>query len=368
MSYRLALHVKHLGGGGAERVIATLATQFATQGHAVTLILTVPDLTYASELHPDVQIHFLKAQRRSTLALELGRYLQRTQTDALLSTLYGNNFVAVMAKLFTRPRTRVVIREANTTTVDMSQTTMNPKEKAKVNFYYRWLYPRADAVVAVSKGVAQGLQQFASIPHSKLHVIYNPVITQAMFRLSEDVAGHSWLQSGELPVVLGVGRLTPQKGWQTLFRAFAKVIQYRKARLLILGEGELRNELTLLAERLGITDYVDLPGFDSNPFRYMRRASVLVLSSRYEGLPNVLIQAMALGCPVVSTNCPSGPDEILDGGRYGELVPVGDADAMAQAILRVLEGERKTAPPEWLEQFRVEKVAEQYLRVMLGDS
>lgn len=367
MSCRLALHVKRLGGGGAERVMATLASQFASQGHAVTIILTVPDLTYASELHPDVQIHFLKAQRRSTLALELGRYLRRTQTDALLSTLYGNNFIAVMAKLFTRPRTRVVIREANTTTADMSQTTMNPKEKTKANFYYRWLYPRADAVVAVSKGVARDLQQYVPIPPSKLYVIYNPVITQQIFVQSEDGGGHPWLQSGELPVVLGVGRLTPQKDWQTLFRAFAMVLQHRRARLLILGEGELRGELTDLAARLGITDYVDMPGFDPNPFRYMRRASVFVLSSRYEGLPNVLIQAMALGCPVVSTNCPSGPEEILDGGKYGELVPVGDADAMAQAILRVLEGNRKTAPPEWLEQFRVEKVAEQYLRVMLGD-
>lgn len=367
MKAKLAFYVKSLAGGGAERVMVTLANHYAAQGHSVTLVLAVPNLTYASELHPAVPIHFLRSRRRSTLALELGRFLRKERFDALLATIFGNNFIAVMAKLLTRPRTRVVIREASTPSVDMLLTPMTPKEKSKALAYYRWLYPRADAIVAPSRGVARDLQEFAVVPSSKLHVIYNPVLNDSIYHKAQEVVSHPWLQNKTLPVILGVGRLNHAKGYETLLEAHARVLRTYSARLLILGEGELRDSLTQLAHQLGTAEHVDLPGFDSNPFRYMRRADVFVLSSRYEGLPNVLIQALALGCPVVSTNCPSGPEEILDGGKYGELVPVGDADAMAQAILRVLDGERRLAPPEWLEQFRVEVVAEQYLKVLLGE-
>ena len=169
-------------------------------------------------------------------------------------------------------------------------------------------------------------------------------------------------------MVLAAGRLVALKGFDTLLRAFARVRQQMPARLVILGEGSERSNLERLAAELGVAADVDMPGFDPNPFRYMKRAGVFVLSSRYEGLPNVLIQAMACGCPVVSTDCPNGPAEILDGGRYGPLVPVDDVEALAYAMAQALAGKVAPAPTEWLEQFRVEVVAEQYLRVMLGQT
>jgi len=194
------------------------------------------------------------------------------------------------------------------------------------------------------------------------------VIDAAFYAKADAPVEHPWFQPNQPPVILGVGRHHFQKGFDTLLRAFARVRQQMPARLVILGEGPERPNLERLAAELGVAADVDLPGFDPNPFRYMRWAGVFVLSSRYEGLPNVLIQALACGCPVVSTDCPSGPSEILDGGRYGALVPVDDVEAMAQAIVRALLGQVAPAPAEWLEQFRVEAVAEQYLRVMLGQT
>jgi glycosyltransferase involved in cell wall biosynthesis len=210
--------------------------------------------------------------------------------------------------------------------------------------------------------------QLSPIPIQKVHVIYNPVVSPELYEKADAPLEHPWFRSNQPPVILGVGRHRPQKGFDTLLRAFARVRQETPARLVILGEGPERPNLERLASELGVAADVDMPGFDPNPFRYMRRAGVFVLSSRYEGLPNVLIQALACGCPVVSTDCPSGPSEILDGGRYGALVPVDDVEAMAGAIVRALLGQVAPAPSAWLEQFRVEVVAEQYLRVMLGQT
>jgi len=166
-----------------------------------------------------------------------------------------------------------------------------------------------------------------------------------------------------------VGRLTEQKDFSTLLQAFAQVRAQRQARLLLLGEGEMRDELTALGLALGIAKDLSLHGFTNNPFAYMARAAVFVLSSAYEGLPGVLIQALACGCPVVSTDCPSGPSEILENGQYGRLVPVGDPAAMAQAILSTLE-----APPDrgllqkQASLFSVDRAVEQYLEVLFTPS
>jgi glycosyltransferase involved in cell wall biosynthesis len=216
--------------------------------------------------------------------------------------------------------------------------------------------------------VAGSLLQLSPIPIQKVRVIYNPVVSPELYEKADAPVEHPWFQPHQPPVVLAAGRLVALKGYDTLLRAFARVRQETPARLVILGEGPERPNLERLAAELGVAADVDMPGFDPNPFRYMKRAGVFVLSSRYEGLPNVLIQALACGCPVVSTDCPSGPSEILDGGRYGALVPVDDVEAMAGAIVRALLGQVAPAPSAWLEQFRVEVVAEQYLRVMLGQT
>lgn len=363
MSERLAFFSQSLGGGGAERVIVTLANEFVRRGYVVDIVNSYYKEGYQKLLDPAVNVIVLNTRRRLLAAPHLARYLRQYRPQAMLATV--NTMAAVAARMLAHVPTRIVLREANTPRQELKHKSRSKRANLVRQLSLRWLYPRADAIVAVSKGVAHDIIQLVPKLASKLQVIYNPVITSQLLLQSNDPVEHPWFRAGAPPVVLGVGRLVHQKGFDVLLKAFAQVRQSTEARLVILGEGELREALLQQAESLGVDSDCVLLGFDPNPFRYMRRASVFVLSSRYEGLPNVLIQAMACGCPVVSTNCPSGPDEILDGGKYGELVPVDDVDAMAAAIRRVLGGERRAVPDEWLEQFRLEKVAERYLRVML---
>jgi glycosyltransferase involved in cell wall biosynthesis len=198
-------------------------------------------------------------------------------------------------------------------------------------------YPRADAIVAVSRGVADDLARFAGLPRDVIRVIYNPVVGADLPRMAGEPVDHPWFRPGELPVILGAGRLSRQKDFPTLIRAFAEVRRARPARLVILGDGAQRAELEALVRTLGLADAVALPGFTSNPYAHMARAAVFVLSSRFEGFPNVLVEALAVGTPVVATDCPSGPAEILERGRHGRLVPVGQADALARALLATLD-------------------------------
>ncbi len=233
-------------------------------------------------------------------------------------------------------------------------------------------YPFADALVAVSVGVADDLAPLAGLPRGRVRTVYNPVVRPEIRRLAAEPAPHRWLSDGGPPVVLGAGRLTEQKDFPTLVSAFAKARRQRPLRLVILGEAQradadrtARAELRGLAERLGVGAEVELPGFVANPYAWMARASLFALSSAWEGFGNVLVEAMACGCPVVSTDCPSGPAEILGGGRYGPLVPVGDPDALAAAMLRTL-----AAPPEMAEltaradQFSVDHAADSYERLL----
>jgi glycosyltransferase involved in cell wall biosynthesis len=363
VSCRLAFFTRSLGGGGAERVVVTLASHYAAQGHAVDLIVSRREDTYLKEVHPEVRVHYLHTRRRMLAAPRLAKALREIRPESLLATV--NTFAAVLGQRLARTPTRVVLREANTPSIALHAKGASPVKRAISEMAMRWLYPRADAVVAVSKGVAQDLLNLMPQLKPKLTVIYNPVIDAAFYAKADAPVEHPWFQPNQPPVILGVGRHHFQKGYDTLLRAFARVRQQMLARLVILGEGPERPNLERLAAELGVAADVDLPGFDPNPFRYMRWAGVFVLSSRYEGLPNVLIQALACGCPVVSTDCPSGPSEILDGGRYGALVPVDDVEALAYAMAQALAGKVAPAPTEWLEQFRVEAVAEQYLRVML---
>jgi glycosyltransferase involved in cell wall biosynthesis len=234
-------------------------------------------------------------------------------------------------------------------------------------------YRLADGIVAVSDGVADDLARQTGLPRARIVTVYNPVITPELAALASQPATHRWFLPAAPPVVLGVGSLSARKDYPTLVRAFARLRAERDCRLVILGEAaspkktqEQRAELVALAASLGVADDVDVAGFVANPFAYMARASVFVLSSAFEGLPGALIQAMACGCPVVSTDCPSGPAEILDGGRFGALVPVGDDHAMAAAIAAALERPIAAATlRERAAMFSVERAVDRYVDLML---
>jgi glycosyltransferase involved in cell wall biosynthesis len=201
----------------------------------------------------------------------------------------------------------------------------------------RFFYPRTQCVVAVSEGVAEGLIKMTGISPGQVDVVYNPVVTSELFQKAAEIPDHPWLADPRKQVILAVGRLTEQKDYPTLIRAFARICQQHDIYLVVLGDGQERQKIEKLIVDFQLEARVDMPGFVSNPFAYMSHADLFVLSSRHEGLPTVLIEAMACGCPVVSTDCPSGPAEILDNGHYGQLVPVADVARLAEAIVSTLK-------------------------------
>jgi glycosyltransferase involved in cell wall biosynthesis len=230
----------------------------------------------------------------------------------------------------------------------------------------RYFYPWADYVVAVCEGVAKDLVETAAIPNERVRVIYNPIVTPDFEAKARSPLQHSWFGPGKPPVILSAGRLTAQKDFPTLIQAFALVRKGRPVRLLILGEGEERLALEGLVKRLDLDHYVSMPGFVANPYPYMARAGVFALTSRWEGLPGVLIEALYCGAPLVATDCPGGSREILANGQYGQLVPVGDIVALAQAMEAALTSRMPHPPPESWNPFMLETVVDQYLSTLLG--
>ena len=361
----VALFVRSLGGGGgAERVMHNLAGSLASTGQRVDLVMSrwsgrladqIPDSVNAINLTaPIAQCAIPSLLRRpgdaAALASKLlspaaprvlgaipglARYLEREQPSTLLAALNYTNIAALIACDLADVSTRCVISVHNHTSAQISAA--GDQRTRGLAPLMRRFFPRADGIVAVSSGVADDLSRVAGIPRERIHTIYNPVVTSGLARLRLEEPDHPWLVADAPPVILGAGKLKPQKDFSTLVRAFAKVRRSRPARLIVLGEGPQMNQLRRLSIDLGVGDDVDFSGFVDNPHAYMARARVFVLSSAWEGFGNVLVEAMAAGCPVVSMDCPSGPSEILEDGKYGPLVPVGDHHKLSEAIISTLD-------------------------------
>lgn len=359
---RIALFLPNLGGGGAERVMVNLARGFAKRGLKVDLVLANAEGPYLSQVPSDVRIVDLGSSRVLASFPRLVRYLRREKPGVLFSALDYANIVALWAHKLSRVPARVVV----SVHCNVSQHYAKPKnlQGRLMPLLVRAFYPWANNVVAVSQGVADDLVRLTGLPKDKVQVIYNPLVSQELFVKADETLDHPWFAPGEPPVILGAGRLTEQKDFPTLIRAFALVRKKYLARLMILGEGEERPKLEHLIKELGLEDDVALPGFVENPYKYMKRAKVFVLSSAWEGFGNVLVEAMALGTPVIATDCPSGPAEILEGGKWGRLVPVGNVEALAKAISKSLKD--GFSATERAKMFSVDAVIEQYLKVILG--
>lgn len=358
----IAFFLPSVRGGGAQRVIVNLAQGMAERGLAVDMVLATSDGVFLDHLPPQVRVVDLGAGRLIRSLLPLTRYLRRERPRILVSSMTHANLIALWAARLARRSTPVMVTVHNT----MSEST--PDQGAlggRLSLpLLRAFYPWADSIVAVSRGAADDLARTTGLPRERVQVIYNPVITPAVQAPARQVPDHPWFDAGQPPVILGVGRLTRQKDFSTLIRAFAEVRRRCPARLIILGEGEDRPELERLIAELGLRGDVALPGFRDNAMAYMAGSALFVLSSAWEGLPTVLIEALAAGTRVVSTDCPSGPREILQSGRLGALVPVGDVPALAGAILDALNAPADAAPRDALEPFTREAAVDNYLRVM----
>lgn len=403
-SGHIALFMPGLGGGGVERVMLNLAHVCLERGHRVDLLVCRNEGSFQKQIPPQLNVVALRSSfdwwaRCLMLAADprgvkmwlqallfcflgsgqfrcfpdLLRYLRRERPTALLSAMTKPNFMAVWARQLVGIPNRVVISEHNTFSLTLdAPSKKNRRRRQLLPPMVKRVYSRADTIVAVSHGVADDLALTTGIPRERITTIYNPIVTSELARQAAAPLDHPWLQPGASPLVLGIGRLHEQKDFPTLLKAFARMRARRPAHLMILGEADakhttFRSELLALAAHLGIADDVALPGFVANPFAYLARAALFVLSSAWEGLPSVLIEALACGCPVVSTDCPSGPREILENGKYGPLVPVGDDAALAEAMLSVLH-----IPPDrdWLRNrgviFAANRVADRYLEVLLA--
>ena len=372
-----------LNGGGAERVVLNLASALIARGHRADLVIPRLAGDYRAAIPGGMRIwrvripgtdrKFLRAVRRSGVRVEamtvnpigaartwlilrrkypgipvirgsglrsiypyahvLSRYVREVRPDVLVAALPGPNAVAVCAAELTDPAVPVVA------TVHVVPADYYAPEWLAAS---RVLYPLADAVVAVSGGVAESVRRSLGVDAGRVRTIYNPIPADSIRRLAREEVTHPWFADGEPPVVLSVGREAPSKDYPTLVEAFGLARREVDSRLVILGKlsAPYRTRLKSLARGHGVEGDLAFVDFDENPYRYMRRAGLLALSSRSEGLPTVILEALACGTPVVSTDTPYGPREIL--GGFGDLPPVGDAPALARALVATLRGERPT--------------------------
>ena len=318
------------------------ARQLMGAGFSTDLIVAGSGGALQGSVPAEVRLIDLASWKTPLCLPALVRYIRRERPQAMIATLEQSSATALVAKWFVGREFRLIVRQA---VVYSAFRRLLGLRMRMVMTAMRLLLPQADAVWAVSSAVAEDLRHLAPRAAHLLHVVANPVVDAALSRKASERVCHPWFEDSPIPVVLTAARLVSFKELPTLLRAFAIVVERRSARLVLLGEGEERPHLEALARQLGIREQVDFLGFQINPFAYMARARVFVLSSAVEGLPGVLIQAMACGTSVVSTNAPGGAREILEDGRWGRLVPVGDAAAMADAIGETIDD---PTPPEVL--------------------
>lgn len=331
---RIAVFASFSGAGGVERMVVNLVRGWADQGRSVDLLLARTEGPHLTRIPDSVDVVRLGARHTGLALPGLVHYLRRVRPAALLAAKDRAGRAALLARTLAGVDTRIFIRLGT----HLSRALADKSTLARWLRYspMRLLYPMADGVVAVSHGVAKDTARITRIPMERIHVVRNPVITPELATLAAEPCPHPWFRPDQPPVVLGVGRLQRQKDFTTLIRAFARLTPHRDWRLVILGDGGSRAGLETLVDELDLKDRIDLPGFAPNPYPYMKAAQLFVLSSAWEGSPNALTEAMALGTPVVATDCPSGPDELLDGGRLGPLVPVGDVEGLATAMTATL--------------------------------
>jgi glycosyltransferase involved in cell wall biosynthesis len=362
----LAFFLPSLSGGGAERAMVNLATGFAARGIRTDFVLARAEGPYLALVPPAIRIIDLNVSRVVRAVRPLAAYLRRERPAAMLSALNYASLVAIIAAYTPGARTRTVISIQNT----LSKEALGVRhyQDRAIPLLLRLFHHRADSIVAVSRGVADDLARVLKTSRARIDVIHNPVITPALFAAAAERPAHSWFEDATHRVILGVGRLTKQKNFPALIEAFALVKRQHDVRLVILGEGPERPALEALIRQHGLQDSVALPGFVDNPYACMARASVFVLSSDFEGLPTVLIESLAVGTPVVSTDCDSGPREILDGGALGELVPVGDVRALALAIARTLAAPTPVPSTDALRPFTLDAVVDRFQRACHVDA
>ncbi|MFA6280556.1 MAG: glycosyltransferase [Bdellovibrionales bacterium] len=361
----IALFTATLGGGGAERILINLATFFASNGWRVDLVVCKFVGELKDQVPPTVRIVSLDQKRVVFSLPDYLRYLKIAKPPIVLSSIERPSIIAGFGKWLSKHQHKLFIR--------MEGTLITSEPLWKQFYRLPWLtllafsYPKADGIFAISKGIAQQLMCVPTLKKTPIHLIYNPLIQPDFSsRIKEEPVYPSCIDT-TLPTLIAVGRLHQQKDYPTLLKAFALVRKKSPSQLLILGVGPLKNKLKQLAASLGVAKDTHFLGFVTNPLSYIHRANVFVLSSAWEGLPGVLIEALTTGTPVISTDCRTGPSDVLENGRFGKLVPVGDEVALANGIIEILQRPKPPMSAELLHhlnQFKVDAVAQKYRQIL----
>jgi glycosyltransferase involved in cell wall biosynthesis len=362
LANRIALFFGNFNAGGVQRVRLHLANGFLERGYIVDLVV----VNAVGEMRPQVpegaNVVDLAARGALSSISALRSYFREYKPAAVLSAQTNHNIAAIWARRLSGITTRLVVGEHNNMREIIKGATFRDRLRPLAA---RLIYPGADAILAVSHGVADALSALTGIDRNSIQVIYNPVVSSKIEELSQEDPLHPWLKQNDVPVIISIGSLSEQKDYTTLIKAFEHVRRNKQIKLIILGEGNLRHELQGLIAKMKLKDDIDLYGFSDNPYAFLKRASAYVLSSKYEGFPNTLLEALACGTPVVATDCPSGPAEMLENGRYGHLVPVGDAEVLSGAIQDVLD---EPLPAQMLIQraaeFSLDAIIEQYRKLL----
>ncbi len=364
---KITLYIPSLEGGGSERFVINFLKGFKNKNFKLTLILEKKEGEYLKAVPENVIIYNLNTNFYLFVFLKLIKYFKKENPDFFISFFPVKNIISLLAGYFSRTKTKIII--SSRTTFSIAATNMgNPIKRFLTKFILPFLmsiiYHKADSIVCVSKGVAKDLSQIIG-NSDKIKVIYNPIDNEHILSLAKEKVGSVWFDNSSVPVILAVGRLIKAKDYPTLIGAFHEVLKKRSVRLAIIGRGEEKEILENIVNNLGISSNVVFLGFQDNPYKYMASATIFVLSSIREGFPNVLIETMACGTPAISTNCKSGPNEIIENGRNGLLVPVGNEEALANAIIKLLDNPdlRKSLSKEGkkrVKDFYLEKIVNKY--------
>jgi len=328
----VVIYIPDFSAGGAERVAINLAEALPANDLRVTLLVNRRTGPLSASVPPSVRLVSLEASRTLAALPGLVRFLRRERPDVVIASLSFNNVIAIWANRLALRPSRIVASVHSA----LSQDIRDSLKHRLVPILYAVSLPMADHIVTVSQGVANDLAAFLRC-RLVATPVYNPIVTPRLIEQSKAPLDHPWFAGGGVPLILGVGRLVPQKNFALLIDAFAYLRRLRPARLAILGDGPLRQVLAARIEALGLHGQAALLPFDPNPWRYMARAAMVAMSSSTEGFGNVLVEALATGVPVVSTDCPGGPAEILGNGRWGVLVPSATPQTFAEAMIRTLD-------------------------------
>lgn len=362
---RLAFFLPSLIGGGAEKVTLNLVKYLAKHyDFAIDIVLVSATGEFMDQVPDNVRIVDLNSSRMMASIPKLVMYLRRERPHAILSCMTHTSIAALISKKIARTKTRTVAcLHINLTSQIIRPSVWRSKHLVP---FIKLTHPWADVIVATSRGCGEDFLKITGVGKDNMTVIYNPTITDEILPLSKQAVDHHWYAEDQPPVILAVGRLVKQKNYELLINTFANLRKHRQANLVILGEGPLRDDLEQLVSELGIQDCVDMPGFVENPYAYMAKSAMLVMSSYFEALPAVLIEALHVGTQVVSVDCPNGPSEILENGRYGVLVPMDNVDALTEGMIKAIDNVDYRPAEEACECYQDKNVAPQYVNALLG--